>query len=103
RRIGVVNEQARQIEDTGHPGDHRDDVDGDEPGIEAGHAEPPCLRTRATRRSTCAIGVCGTMPWPRLKMKRSPASRSMIRSTALSRASPPATRIIGSRLPWTTA
>ena len=25
-------------------------------------------RTRATRRSTCAIGVSGRMPWPRLKI-----------------------------------
>ena len=28
------------------------------------------LRTSSTSRATFSGGVCGTMPWPRLKMKR---------------------------------
>ena len=32
-----------------------------------------CLRTSSTSRATFSGGVCGTMPWPRLKMNGLPA------------------------------
>src|SRR5579871_3048133 len=102
-RLGhkVVHEQARQIEHAGHPGDHRNDVEGFDPVVQVMRRQPH--RTRSIMRSTWAIGVSGTMPCPRLKMKgmsRNPARTS---STARSRAAPPETSINGSRFPCTAA
>ena len=59
----------------------------------------PAARTRATSRSTWAIGVSGRMPWPRLKIWARPAKPSSTRSTPSSSARPPATSASGSRLP----
>ena len=43
----------------------------------------PGPRTRASIRSTWAIGVSGRMPWPRLKMNGPPANAASTASTAL--------------------
>src|SRR3546814_571541 len=67
-RLLVVDQIARQHEHPRHPEDHEDDVRGLHPqigGAEKTDHAPPL--TRATRRSTCAIGVYWPMPWPRLK------------------------------------
>ena len=42
----------------------------------------PVARTRATRRSTWAIGVSGRMPWPRLKIWARPAKPCRTRAMA---------------------
>ena len=52
--------------------------------------------------STCATGVSGRTPWPRLKMNGRPAHRRQDRSIAAVNAWPPAISAIGSRLPCTT-
>ena len=49
------------------------------PGRLTGAGAP---RTRLSICSTCAIGVSGRMPWPRLKMNGPSPSASMIASTA---------------------
>ena len=48
--------------------------------------------------STCWMGVCGKIPWPRLKMKGPWDSLSRMVPTARSRAVPPATSTNGSRV-----
>src|SRR5258705_7020408 len=66
-----------------------------------GQSHVPLL-TRATNCATCASGVSGRIPWPRLKMKGVPWVALKIPSTARSKASPPAINTMGSRLPCTT-
>ena len=56
-------------------------------------------RTRATRRSTWAIGVSGRMPWPRLKTCARPAKPAARARSPSSSARPPASSASGSRLP----
>ena len=69
----VIDEQPRQIEHPGHPGDDRDDVEGLEPGSSMDPGSLDCRPARAlTSLLTCSGGVSGRMPWPRLKMKRPP-------------------------------
>src|SRR3546814_15658158 len=67
----------------------------------AAHVRPLSPRSRAARVATCSGGVCGTMPWPRLKMNGPSASEAVIRPMPSSSAAPPATSSQGSRLPWT--
>src|SRR4029450_5603451 len=57
------------------------------------------LRTISTSCATCSGGVCGTTPWPRLNTKEPWPSLSRMRVASRSSATPPATSIIGSRLP----
>src|ERR1700704_3529147 len=57
------------------------------------------LLTRATNCATCASGVSGRTPWPRLKINGVSRVSSRILSTARSKASPPAIKAMGSRLP----
>src|SRR3546814_15168028 len=67
-RLLVVDQIARQHEHPRHPEDHEDDVRGLHPqigGAEKTDHAPPL--TRATRRSTCAIGVSWPMPCPNFK------------------------------------
>ena len=71
-RLAVIDEQPRQIEHAGHPGDHRDDVERLEPVVQ--HPTADSCRVHLPRIapaccSTWAIGVSGRMPCPRLKMK----------------------------------
>ena len=47
--------------------------------------------TISTKRATFSGGVCGTMPWPRLKMYGPPLSASSVAFTRASILSPPAT------------
>ena len=64
-------------------------------------AHPLYARTRCSICSTCAIGVSGWMPWPRLKISRPSAKFASTSSIARSSAPPPAISASGSRFPCT--
>src|SRR5438477_10580118 len=105
----MVNKEPGQIEHPGHPRDDGDDMQGLQPVVHCDVSDfsrrvamtsltllrsqlRASERARLIIRSTCAIGVCGTMPWPRLKTKGPPAKAASTASTARSSAAPPATR-----------
>src|SRR5688572_17865389 len=105
RRLLMIDVESRQHEQARDPEDHEDDMASLEPEVDQGqrcsHFIDHARRTRATSRSTWAIGVSLMMPWPRLKICGLPLNTDRMRATALSSAAPPTSRANGSRLPWT--
>src|SRR5579883_598138 len=95
---GMINEEARQIEHARHEGDHGKDMQGLEPEID--HAS--AARIWPSSASTCATGVSGKIPWPKLKICGRPAKAERIRSVPSCNARPPATSARGSRFPCRT-
>ena len=65
------------------------------------HFQAGRARILVSIRSTCAIGVSGMIPWPRLNMKGPLEKASRTASTSRSSAAPPATKASGSALPCT--
>ncbi len=70
RRHRMIDEQARAIEQTGHPGDDRDDMQDQHPAIPAHHgAFPPIGQTEQTAGQTRpsspeTIGPALSNAWP---------------------------------------
>ncbi len=58
--------------------------------VEQDDRDPRPARTSSTSSATCSGGVCGTMPWPRLKIARAPVHRRQDRR--VSRAATPRRR-----------
>src|SRR5690348_631381 len=101
----MIDVEPRKQEQPGHPEDDEGHVGGLDPWVSQAKEAGPVAHfspfTMLSSCSTCAIGVSGMMPCPRLKMCGRSANASRIRLTALVIALPPAIKASGSRLPCT--
>src|SRR3954447_24751696 len=101
----MVDVEAGEQEKPGHPENHEGDVRGHYPKM--GGSKPADIVahfapfTMLSNCSTCAIGVSGKMPCPRLKMCGRPANASRTRVAAERKDLPPAISARGSRFPCT--